>query len=85
MPIPANIAPIWNFLYDESVAVHAYWQLFKQLFGGTQDDLDLLDRSAGFCFYAIQEALVTDVQLTLSKLSDPEKPAEERTRLLNTY
>ena len=73
MPIPVNIAPIWSFLYDESVAVHAYWKLFKQLFGGSQDDLDLLNRSAGFCFFVIQDALVTDVQLTLSKLSDPAK------------
>src|SRR5262249_30729077 len=49
--IPVNIAPIWSVLYDESVAVHAYWKLFKQLFSGSQDDLDLLNRSASFCFY----------------------------------
>ena len=71
MAIPEDIKPIWDLLYDETVAVHAYWILFEQLFGGSQDQLDLLNRSAGFCFYVIQDALATDVQLSLSKLSDP--------------
>ena len=73
MAVPQHIVPIWNLLYEETVWVHAYWLLFKQLFGGTLDDLDLLNRSAAFCFYVIQDALATDVQLTLSKLSDPAK------------
>jgi hypothetical protein len=71
VPVPENALPIWTLLYDETVAVHAYWKLFNQLFGGSQDQLDLLNRSAGFCFYVIQDALATDIQLTLSKLSDP--------------
>jgi len=69
--VPENALPIWTLLYDETVAVHAYWKLFNQLFGGSQDQRDLLNRSAGFCFYVIQDALATDIQLTLSKLSDP--------------
>lgn len=71
MPVPENALPIWTLLYEQTVAVHAYWRLFNQLFGGSQDQLDLLNRSAGFCFYVIQDALATDIQLTLSKLSDP--------------
>lgn len=70
MPVPATALPIWTLLYGETVAVHAYWKLFDQLFGGSQDQLDLLNRSAGFCFYVMQDALATDIQLTLSKLSD---------------
>jgi AbiU2 len=71
MPMPAQITPVWNVIYDETVEVHAYWKLFNQLFGVSQDQIELLNRSAGFCFYAIEDALGTDIQRTLSKLSDP--------------
>ena len=62
--------PIWNHIPDETVEVHAYWKLFNQLFGVSQDQFDLLNQSAGFCFYAIEDAIGTDIQVTLSKLSD---------------
>lgn len=71
MPLPESAPAIWTLLYNETVEVHAYWQLFDKLFGGSQDQLDLLNRSAGFCFYVIRDALLTDILLTLSKLSDP--------------
>ena len=51
--------------------VHAYWLVFTQLFMGPQEQLDLLDRSAGFFFRVVQDALATDIQLTVSKLADP--------------
>jgi hypothetical protein len=70
VPVSASALPIWTLLYNETVAVHAYWKLFNQLFDGSQDQLELLNRSAGFCFFVIQDALATDIQLTLSKLSD---------------
>lgn len=71
MSLPESALPIWTLVYDETVAVHAYWKLFKQLFGGPPDQLDVLNRSAGFCFYVIRDALATDIQMSLSKLSDP--------------
>ena len=71
VPIPESVLPIWTLVYDETVWVNAYWKIFNQLFGGPQDQLDLLNRSAGFCFYVIKDALATDIQLTLCKLSDP--------------
>src|ERR1035437_5026143 len=61
VPIPAHIMPIWNHIPDETVEVHAYWKLFNQLFGVSQDQFDLLNQSAGFCFYAIEDAIGTDI------------------------
>lgn len=66
-----QVAPVWNLIHDETVEVHAYWKLFNQLFVASQDQFELLNRSAGFCFHAIEDAISTDIQLTLSKLSDP--------------
>lgn len=53
--------------------VHAYWLAFKQLFHQPPERLELLDRSAGFLFLVVQDALAKDIQLTLSKLADPAK------------
>jgi hypothetical protein len=71
VPIPAELAKLWEVINEETVMVHAYWQVFTQLFMGPQEQLDLLDRSAGFFFLVVQDALATDIQLTVSKLADP--------------
>lgn len=70
VPIPVEITAVWNLIHDDTVEVHAYWKLFNQLFRVSQDQFELLNRSAGFCFYVIEDAIGTDIQLTLSKLSD---------------
>lgn len=56
--------------------VHAYWLVFEQLFRQSPSQIDLLNRSAGFFFLVVQDALATDIQLTLSKLADPAKTRE---------
>jgi hypothetical protein len=71
VPIPAELAKLWEIIHEETMMVHAYWQVFTQLFMGPQEQMDLLDRSAGFFFLVVQDALATDIQLTVSKLADP--------------
>jgi hypothetical protein len=73
VPIPPEIAKLWEVLEYETTMVHAYWQVFTDLFMGSQEQMDLLDRSAGFFFLVVQDALATDIQLTISKLADPPK------------
>ena len=50
VPIPADLANLWEVINEETMMVHAYWQVFTQLFMGPQQQMDLLDRSAGFFF-----------------------------------
>jgi hypothetical protein len=71
MPIPKNIEPLWTALNDEVINLHAYWIIFEQLFGKSQARHELLYASARHLFLVVEDALGTDVQLTLSKLSDP--------------
>lgn len=71
MPIPAELKSLWDIINQETLMVHAYWQVFTHLFMGSQKQMDLLDRSAGFFFLVVQDALATDIQLTVSKLADP--------------
>jgi hypothetical protein len=71
VPIPAELANLWEVINEETMMVHAYWQVFTHLFMGPQQQMDLLDRSAGFFFLVVQDALATDIQLTVGKLADP--------------
>jgi hypothetical protein len=71
VPIPAEITKLWQVLYEETTMVHAYWQVFNELFMAPQEQMDLMDRSAGFFFLVVQDALATDLQLTIRKLADP--------------
>jgi hypothetical protein len=71
MPIPQQIEPLWAALYEEVVNLHAYWIIFEQLFGKSQARHELRYASARHLFRVVEDALGTDVQLTLSKLSDP--------------
>jgi hypothetical protein len=70
VPIPEQITDLWNHINDETIMVHAYWQVFDQLFRQSPDQIDLLNQSAGFFFLVVQDVLATDIQLTLSKLAD---------------
>jgi hypothetical protein len=70
VPIPEQLTSLWNHINDETTMVHAYWSVFEQLFRQSPDQIDLLNRSAGFFFVVVQDALATDIQLTLSKLAD---------------
>jgi hypothetical protein len=71
MPIPQNIEPLWTVLSEEVIGLHAYWIIFEQLFAKSSARVNLLNASAAQLFVVVQDALGTDVQLTLSKLSDP--------------
>jgi AbiU2 len=71
MPMPSEIEPLWTALYEEVVHLHAYWIIFEQLFAKSSVRVNLLNASAAQLFVVVQDALGTDVQLTLSKLSDP--------------
>jgi hypothetical protein len=71
MPIPESLAPLWEALYNEVVAVHARWIIYRQLFAKSKERLNVLNEVAGTFFYVIQGTLIDNVQLTLSKLADP--------------
>lgn len=71
MPLPLASGSLWKHVYDEVIMVHAYWSEFNDLYASSAQNVELIQRTAGFFFYVVQDALATDIQLTLSKLSDP--------------
>jgi hypothetical protein len=71
MAMPATIQPLWDSLNQEVIGLHAYWLTYRQLFCESEERLDLLNDCAGQFFYIVQDSLLSDLQLSLSKLSDP--------------
>jgi hypothetical protein len=70
MGIPPTVQPLWDALQREVIWAHAYWINYRQLFGKSKERVDLLNNCAGEFFFIVQDALLTDVQLSLSRLAD---------------
>lgn len=68
---PAGIHDLWITIRAEVVWVHGRWIIYRQLYGTSQERIDVLNRSASTFFNVFQKTLLHDVQLSLSKLGDP--------------
>jgi hypothetical protein len=49
------------------------WSVAKQLFSSGSDNIELLNWSANYAFWAINRALYLDVVMAISRLTDPAK------------
>jgi hypothetical protein len=68
---PAAIHDLWITIKAEVVWLHGRWIIYRQLYGTSQEHIDILNRSASTFFNVIQKTMLHDVQLSLSKLGDP--------------
>jgi hypothetical protein len=75
MAIPAGISETWEFLNGEVIWLHGRWSMYGQLFGTSEARIDVLNRVAPTFFSTLQSVLLDEVQLTLSRLSDPARSA----------
>ncbi len=73
--IPASIDEVFQELKTEITWLHARWIMYRQLFGQSPQRIALLNDCASTFFYIIQDALLGDVQIALSKLTDPVRTA----------
>jgi hypothetical protein len=71
MEIPPSVRPLFEVLQQEVIGLHAYWINYRQLFGKSKERVDLLNDCAGELFFILDDALLSDVQLSLSRLADP--------------
>jgi hypothetical protein len=73
--IPPDVAEIFEPLRTEIIWLHVRWilyeQLYEQLFGHSEKRVDLLNESAGTLFYVVQDTLLGEIKIALSKLTDP--------------
>jgi hypothetical protein len=68
---PVAVQELWAALSADVVWLHGRWIIYRQLFGTSKERVDLLNESAGTVTWILQSLLLDDVQLSLSKISDP--------------
>ena len=69
--MPESIKDIFNELKNQVTWVHTKWENYRQVFGTSEKRLRLLDECAHAFFLIIHNALIDDVLMSLSKLTDP--------------
>lgn len=67
---PSDVSELWSELDYEVTWLHGRWQIYKQLFGTSEERVEILNRSAGTFALVLQDLLLDDVQLGLAKLGD---------------
>lgn len=68
---PEPIREIWALLSGDVLWLHHRWIIYRQLFGTNKARVDLFNEVAGTVACILQQVLLHDVQLSLSKLGDP--------------
>lgn len=71
IPMPTEISSVYDELHSEVTWLHGRWICYRQLFAHSPKRIDLLNETASTFFYILQEVLLDEVQVTLSKLTDP--------------
>lgn len=69
--LPTPIAEIFTPLQEEVTWLHGRWICYRQLFAESERRIEMLNECAGTFFFVIQNVLFQDVQVGLSKLTDP--------------
>jgi hypothetical protein len=68
--IPSDIDQIYEKLKIEITWLHGRWIVYRQLFAKSEKRIELLNECASAFFYIIQDVLLWEIQVTLSKLMD---------------
>jgi len=71
--IPAPVLEVFKPLQVEVVWLHARWQVARQLFATSKRRVGLLNECAPAALRFIEDVMLDDVQLALSRLTDPAK------------
>lgn len=69
--IPSPIDEIFQELKTEITWLHGRWIIYRQLFAHSEKRIDLLNECASAFFRIVQDVILDDVLVTLSKLTDP--------------
>ena len=68
---PDEIADVFEELKTEVTWLHGRWIIYRQLYAESERRIDLLNESASTFFFILQDVLIGEIQVSLSKLTDP--------------
>jgi hypothetical protein len=63
-----QFGPFWDLLRDELILLHAKWHQYRQLYGSSSERIELLNNSASFFFFLVQDILWDDIVLHIARL-----------------
>lgn len=69
--VPPRIAEVYTALSTEVTWLHGRWICYRQLFAESENRIEMLNECASTFFFIIQDVLFDEVQVCLSKLTDP--------------
>jgi hypothetical protein len=72
-PLPSPIDEVYSALKSEITWLHGRWICYRQLFAESERRIELLNECAAAFFFIIQDVLLDEVQVSLSKLTAPAK------------
>ncbi len=68
--LPPEVKKDFEALRKQVDLVHAYWTMIKDLFGRSEEQLQLLNEAAGSFFFFVQRSFLDSMILGLSRLTD---------------
>jgi hypothetical protein len=81
--LPTELQPLYESLNKEVTYLHAKWKVYRQVYAGGQEEIDILNRSASFFFQVVHWALLEDTVLGISRLTDPPRTSGNVNRCLS--
>jgi hypothetical protein len=72
--MPAELSEVFQELFQEYSIIRVKWRLYKQLFGNTEC-IDLLNRHGAHGFGVIQDVIIKDVILCITRMMNTSKEA----------
>src|ERR1041385_492326 len=78
-----DLIAAFEWIEDEVLELHAKWQIFKQLFGRSEQRIALLNDFAPDFFSIVHDSLLYDILLTISRLMDPAESGRRKNLTLH--
>lgn len=72
---PDDVVPIFERLQDDLVWLHGRWKLYRHLYGVSELRIELLNETASSFFHQLQNTLLDDVILSISRMTEKKKVA----------
>jgi hypothetical protein len=72
--MPAELGEVFRGFFQEYSIIRVKWRLYKQLFGNTEC-IDLLNRHGAHGFAVVQDVLIKDLILCITRMTNTSKEA----------
>jgi len=69
--VPKGFREPHDLLQQDVISLHSDWKIFLQLYGQSEERVELLAEVAPHFFATVQEALVHNIYLGVTRLTDP--------------